>query len=131
MKLMNKDIIRQAMARIEYVQGLIKALDDVTRFLGERDRYTTIDAGNMKGKLYEAETQEWRNVFMWGLTLDDADRAEIKALAHARYIKDDMDVSHWLDERGITPSQWLRADEDSFRKMAKEYFGTICKEKES
>ena len=92
--------------------------------------YEALNQGNIRSKLIDAELMEWRNLFMWGLTLDEKERNDIKALAHARFLEDGMNVAHWLDESGLAPNTWLSSDEEEFRKKAKEYFSGQQERKE-
>lgn len=120
----NKEMAQQALVRVAYIQTHIHNLDIAMAYCRDMDRYGNVDCGSLRNKLFELETGAWREVFMWGLTLEDAERDEIKALAHSRYMSDDMSVAHFMND-GVTPGQWLEKDEEDFRKMAKEYFGGI------
>jgi hypothetical protein len=58
---------------------------------------------------------------MWGLTLTQEEQDRIKAAAHERFLSKRMSVAHWLND-GVTPGQWVEADEVEFRKMAAKAF---------
>ncbi len=124
MKLKNTDMVEQAMTRIELIQQHMQNLDEAARYVSERKSYADRareDAGALRDALIRLELHEWRNVAMWGLTLDDAERDRIKAAVHQRFLRDGMSVTHWMNG-GVTPSQWFSADEEEFREMARKAF---------
>lgn len=121
MKLTNKDMVMQCMQRIESIQHAVEMLDQVNRLLYDECRHQQIDEGNLRTLLINKELNEWRNVAMWGLTLDDAERDRIKLAVHARFLRKDMAVAHWLNN-GVAPSSYMQADEDAFREMARKAF---------
>lgn len=124
MKLTNKEIVKQALVRIEVLRKDMDNLQAIQRRLGSR--YTSDlkkpDFGNIFQLLVERELDEWRGVFMWGMTLEDKDRERIKAAAHQSFLREGIGVSHWWND-GESPSSWLVADEEKFRAMAKKAFG--------
>lgn len=89
-----------------------------------------IDCGNLHRELLDSELHEWRNLFMWALTLGDEARDRIKAAAHERFLRDGMHVAHWLTPEGTTPGKWLSTDEEEFREMARAAFAPKAMERE-
>lgn len=128
MKLSAKNIVLNQLAQIELIQGHISALDSCVDFLA-RDQHATqiLTAGNLRDKLYQEEVKAWRNLCMWGLTLDDDDRARIKAAVHDRLIVG-KHVASWLTPDGRSTGWWMKADEDEFRAMARDAFLSATKE---
>ena len=124
MKLTNKQMVEEAMERIELLQLHVNAVEAAARCLQHRRSYRgeTITYGNLRDTLFEEEMKEWRNLCMWGLTLDDDERDRVKAAAHQRFLADGTHVANWFN-RGVTPGSWLSADEAEFRAMAKKSFG--------
>lgn len=124
MKLTNKNMVTQALTRIEVLRKDIENLQAIQRRIGSRYTadYKKPDFGNIFQLLIEKELDEWRGVFMWALTLDDKERDRIKAAAHQAFLREGISVSHWWND-GETPGAWMSADEDAFRKMAKKAFG--------
>jgi hypothetical protein len=123
MKITNKQLVFEAMVRIQDIQNHIKAIEEASYYLQNRDRQIRIDYGNIRSLLIDRELDEWRGLMMWGLTLDDQYKDRIKAAAHARFLHDGISVSHWLNQDGVSPASWFEADEIEFRKMAKTAFG--------
>jgi hypothetical protein len=121
MKITNKQIVEESMVRIEQLQLHIAAIDAAVRCLSERRKNFQIDFGNLRDALYYEEMNEWREMFMWGLTLSDDDRDRIKMAAHQRFLRDGMYAAKWFNN-GRTPGSWLSADEAEFRAMVKSVF---------
>lgn len=123
MKLTNKDMVMQCLERIEMVQMHQKAIDSARWFVSHRSPGERLDDGlGLRARLWEIEANEWRSLFMWGLTLDDAERDRIRAAAYDRFLGDSASVGHWLSPSGVTQSGWMAADEDEFREMARKAF---------
>lgn len=121
MKLTNKDMVTQCLERIDLWQEHIRAVQAAQYRLGETRRGKDPVGQDLYFQLIEAELDEWRGLFMWCLTLDDAERDRIKAAAHERFLADHVQVAQWFT--GSTcPSSWLSADEDTFRAMARNAF---------
>lgn len=121
MKLSNKKLVQEILERIELIQQHIKNLEQAAWFVSARRRSEAVDYGNLRSQLIDTELDEWRNLFMWGLTLTQEEQERIKAVAFQRFLRDGMGVAHWLND-GVQPGCWLDADEKEFRKMAKEAF---------
>ena len=122
MKISNKRITEECLARIEMISKCIDDIDKISSLLYQRKhRGWNVDPGNMRSTLIEEELHEWRHLCMWGLTLDDEEKDRIKAAVYNRFLSSDMNISYWLNN-GISPSTWSTADEDEFRKMAREVF---------
>lgn len=122
MKITNKQVVEECMVRIEQLQAHIKAIEAAAWCLRARKRWVDVNYGNIHDLLISEELEEWRNLALWGLTLDDAERDRVKAAAHQRFLRDGMSVGTYLNN-GIEPSQWLVADNEAFRQMAKRAFG--------
>jgi hypothetical protein len=122
MKLTNKKLVLEIMERIELIQQHIKNLEQAASYAVSRRRYENVDYGNLRNALVDEELHEWRNLFMWGLTLDKEEQERIKAAAFQRFLRDGMHVANWLND-GVSPSSWLVEEEQEFRKMAKKVFG--------
>lgn len=122
-KISNKSLIFERMKRIELLQHYIKEIDEMASYISNRKfSYDfKLDYGNIRSTLIDMELEEWRNLCMWGLTVDKSTKDRIKAAVYDRSLRDGISVAHWLND-GVTPSRWLKADEDEFRKMAKELF---------
>jgi len=122
MKFSNKRMVEECLIRIETISKCIDDIDKISSFLYQRKhREWNVDTGNMRSTLIDEELNEWRNLCMWGLTLDDEEKDRIKAAVYNRFLSDNMNVSHWLNN-GISPSSWLTSTEEEFRNMAKEAF---------
>ncbi len=116
--LTKKDMIIQAMARIDVIKKHRENIQLAWRFSGVENDITV---RVIMEALWQKEVYEWMSVAMWGLTLDDSDRDRIKAAAYDMFLSQGKGVRHWLFD-GENPGRWLAADEDEFRKMAAEAF---------
>lgn len=121
MKLRNKQMVEEAMVRIEAIREHIKAHNAALFCISQYRRGEHVEQGDILGKLIEIELNEWRNLFMWALTLEPAEQDRIKAAAHARFLADGMHVANWLND-GVSPSIWLESEEQEFREMARNHF---------
>ncbi len=125
MKLTNKDAVLQCLQRIELFQRHQEAVRGAIQCIyTERGnaQQSTVDAGSLLDILHRMELDEWRNLAMWGLTLDDAERDRIKAAVHERFLRDGMDVRRWLTPDGRSAQAWCNANEAEFREMARAAF---------
>lgn len=123
MKLTNKDIVLQCMRDIEFLQNHVANIDAAVAAVHRAHRLSNVDCGTLRETLCNMELKQWRQMAMWGLTLDDDERDRIKAAVHERFLSDRMHVAEWFSDTGGTPGAWLHADEIEFRKMAKLAFG--------
>lgn len=114
-------MIRQCMEQIERLQMHIKAHEAACRVIWERHRDAKL-SNDVHRALVAMELDAWRDLSMWALTLDDAERDRIKAAAYARFLGDGKDMGRWLSEDGTPVSSWSCADEEHFRAMARELF---------
>lgn len=124
MKLTNKDIVQRSLEKISYLQEATEAHYAALR-VAQRLRQGIADPvnpGNIGTVLIQAELDEWRGLFMWGLTLTDAEREPIKAMAHARFMDDRASVSEWLTGNLGRVDSWLESDEAAFRDLARRHF---------
>ena len=85
MKVTREQMARESLERIELLQEHTRAVDAAAYCISARDRHAKIDHGNLRDKLIQAELDEWRKLFMWAITLDDDERARIKAAAYCLY----------------------------------------------
>ena len=124
MKLTNRDMVEQSLARIERWQAHYNAVNAALYAVREDmgQRAGEVNADNLARTLVDRELHEWRGLFMWALTLDDAEWDRIKAAAHERFLRDGMHVANWF-HNGVSPGRWLAEDEEAFRAMAKKAFG--------
>ena len=116
--------VTEALERIEVLRKHMSACESAAYHLRNRDGYyreTPTGWEELRRGLMQAELDEWRGVMMFGLTLDSKKRDRIKAAAHERFLKEGTTVAHWWND-GTPPGQWLVADEDKFREMARKAF---------
>jgi len=119
---MNKtEIIEDIMTRIMYIREMQEGYLACTSALQRRNRDYDKGDGKVFQDLMEWELEEWRNLAMWGLTLDEKTQTKIKAAVHDRFLSDKMDVAKWF-HNGESPSSWRVSDEDEFRAMARKAF---------
>lgn len=121
MKFTNKQMVEESLVRISHIQEHIKSVDAAVSFLRNRKRHDEFNTGETRGRLFEAELDEWRNLFMWAITLDGEEKERIKAAAYERFLKDGIHVAHWFNN-GVSPGSWLSSDETQFRDMARKAF---------
>jgi len=124
MKLTHKDLVRETLTRIENMQNHYQAVSAALRLMQRDAGYSRggeIHPGNLMSELVQKELHEWRNLFMWALTLEDDERDRIKAAAYERFLRDGMSVAQWFND-GVLPSKWLAADEEQFREMTRKAF---------
>lgn len=114
-------MVEEALARVEVIQKHQEAVMAASYYVNYRKPHLQVVAGNLLDHLNALELDEWRNVFMWALTVTDAERDRIKAAAQERFLSDKMHVAQWFHD-GTTPGKWLVADEEEFRAMVKEVF---------
>lgn len=121
MNISKERMAEESLERIMHIQEHISAVEAAVYSIMKRDRNKIIDYGNLRECLINDELDEWRKLFMWGLTLDKERRDRIKAAAHNRFLRDGMHVANWINN-GISPGTWFVADEAKFRTMAKAAF---------
>lgn len=113
---------QEVLIRIDHIRHHVESLQAIQRYLQERFSYhDKTDYGTIWEKLHEAELGEWRNLFMFGLVVDDATRDRIKAAAYDRFLKDRSGLMSWISG-SPNPSHWLSSQEDEFRRMAQDLF---------
>jgi len=118
-KLTNKDVVVQCMATIEQCQEHVNALHGAGNFIRAHLSHETHGDSVYHDLLMRIELEQWRKLFMWALTIDSDTQDRIKAAAHERFLFDRMCVDQYFSN-GRTPSAWLAADEDEFRRMARD-----------
>jgi hypothetical protein len=120
-RLRNKDVVIQCLTAIEECHEHIEALHGAGRFIRTHLPHETHGDSVYHDLLMKIELEQWRNLFMWALTVDAKTQARIRAAAHERFLVNRMSVTKWLSI-GSAPMAWLEADEEEFRKMAREVF---------
>jgi hypothetical protein len=118
----NRDVIRNILEQIKYVETLKRHVDTAIHYLQQRNPHRQIDFGDFRASLFQAELDLYRELFMWALTVDEKEQARIRAAAHQRFIGDSKDVSRYMNPDGFTLDSWLSCDEHEFREMAKKAF---------
>jgi hypothetical protein len=118
------ELLDKLVNRIIRTQQMLSAIDEITSHLRNTHRGygTEIDSGNIRDLLYADECKAWRDLCMWGLTVDNTVRDRIKAAVYGRYLSNNFHVADWLTDHGGSPGTWLKADEEAFRKLAKRMF---------
>lgn len=116
-----KQMLEEAMARICYVRELQQAYLACTTALQRRNREYKVGDNKVYYDLMQWELAEWRGLLMWALVADQDTQDRIKAAAHERFLSDRMEVASWFHD-GVHPGRYLSADEEEFRRMAKEAF---------
>lgn len=124
MEITNRTVVEECLERIELWQEHYRAVN--AALYRAREKYAhrggEVDSGNLLHEIMQQELDEWRGLFLWTITLDDAERDRIKAAAHRRFLADGLHVAHWFHD-GVSPGQWLCSDEEEFRAMARAAFG--------
>ena len=119
---MNKQqMLEEAMGRIMQIREMQESYVACVHALRRGDRDYQAGDGKVLNDLIAWELKEWRSLLLWGIVCDQATQDRVKAAVHERFLSDRMDVSEWFNN-GISPGKWLTADEDEFRKMAKDEF---------
>lgn len=129
MKTTNKEIVAGCMARVEESQRHISAVEAAVNFVLSRNHQMIIDSEHLRAALLNEECKAWRDLFMWGMTLEQDVIDRIKAAAHQRHLRNDMEIARWLNN-GVMPRSWLSADEEEFREMARVAFAPKQREEE-
>jgi hypothetical protein len=122
MNITNNDVVEEIMGRIEAAQLHVQSLENIVHHIQSYRRWDHVDISAIHQSLMDIELNEWRNLFMWALTLTPEEQDRVKAAAHERFLRKGMSVAHWLNN-GVLPGQWLAADEQEFREMAARAFG--------
>lgn len=118
----NKNLVLELAERIELIQEHIRNVEQAAYFAQRRAFNERKDLGALRSALIECELDEWRQLFMWGLTLSDDERKRVKAAARDRFLSEKSSVAHWLSTDGVTPGMWLCSDEDEFRELVRRVF---------
>lgn len=123
-RITNTKLLEECLQRIELLQMHIAAVESASSQLSRLKPYQNfkVDDGNLRSSLIVEELDEWRKLFMWTLTVDDATRERIKAAAYERFLNGRNSVAEWLNPDGRYAGGWLSSDEDEFRAMAKKAF---------
>lgn len=116
------DVVEEILTRIETLQLHQQAIQSAHRCVQDlKYRQFNINDGNLLQSLIELELDEWRNLFLWGLTVDKATQDRIKAIGYQKFLGHNKAVEHYFNN-GCQPSKWLVADEEEFRAMCKKEF---------
>ena len=119
-KLSNKDIIEKRLIEIEAVTQHIKAVEDAASYVHRaKPHRPAIDCAALLSALHDRELSLWRDVFMFGLTLDSEEQDRIKAAGYERFLSARMHVAEYHTP-GV--SSYLTADDDEFRAMCAKLF---------
>ena len=120
----HEDLALAALERIEELQHAYECVQNARTVLARRPygSYLTGSGQDLLAELVQVELDEWRNLFMWALVLDEKHRDRIKQAARARFLAEGSSASQWMN-RGIGASMWAQADEDEFRAMVNKLFG--------
>jgi hypothetical protein len=121
MKITRQQLIEECLVRIETIQKHIQAVEAAGYCISSFKNYLKVDYGNLRDLLIDQELEQWRGLFMWGITADEVTRSRIKAMAYDRFLANGKEVMSWMND-GTSPSQYLVADEKKFRKMVRELF---------
>lgn len=121
MKFTNKKMAEQSLERIQLIQQHIESVEYASSYLQRIDSYFKPDFGNIIERLLKEELTEWKNLFMWALTLNNEERDRIKVAAYNRYVSEKYDVSRWINN-GLDLGRVFVADEKEFREMVKKVF---------
>ena len=123
MKFTSKKMVEQALENIHTLQEHQKAVQAALYRAREmKGRNSEVDSGSLYSTLMNLELTQWRNLFMFGMTLDGGEKERIQAAAVARFLSDGQYVGHYVTNRHGDPISYYTADEDEFRKMVKESF---------
>ena len=118
MRITNNNVVEECLSRIDMLQTMIKHVEEARDFVNSFSYYDNkVDCGNLRSRLIDKEIDEWRNLAMWGLTLEPDEQDRIKGAVYQRFLSENTSISHWLNN-GITPSSWFAEDEEKFREMA-------------
>jgi hypothetical protein len=123
MKFTSKKMVEQALENIRTLQEHQKAVQAAlyrAREMGGRG--TEVDSGSLYNTLMTLELTQWRNLFMFGMTLDGDEKERIQAAAVGRFLSDKSYVGNYITNQHGDPTSYYTADEEEFRKMVKESF---------
>ena len=116
-----KEILEGIMTRIMHIREMQEGYLACTSALQRRDRWYKQGDGKVLNDLMKWELDEWRNLSMWGLTVDQKTQDAIKKAVHERFLSDKMEVASWF-HNGDSPASWKVSTESEFRAMAKKAF---------
>lgn len=122
MKLTNREIVEQILERIKLIQQHTCAVIAAKNY-ANRTFHTSDQLGeDLIDRLCHMETEEWRNLFMWGLTLTEKEQERIKTAAYKKFLSDGISVANWWNDNTY-PGHYFDVDEKEFREMARKVFG--------
>lgn len=114
-------LIEQSLTKIEYIQNHAKAVVAACDYINQGFS-SPVRGGELYTRLMERELEAWRELFMWALVVDEKSLQRIRAAAYARFLSDQMSVSSYFLGENLQPRGWLVAEEQQFRRMARELF---------
>lgn len=121
MKFNKRATVESLLVRLEVLQTHTNNIRAACAHLQARGHREAIECGDLQNLLHEEECETWKNLFMWAMTLSDADRDRIKCLAHDVFLKEHVSVVEiWQDTGSF--GAYLAADDDAFREMARKAF---------
>ena len=119
----NQNIVEDCLRNIDMLQSHIQHVEAAVYYANQCRHKHGLDAGTLRQTLIEEELDQWRSLFMWGLTVDEQVRARIRAAAYDRFLSHGKEICQWLNA-GHCPSAYLVADEEEFRKLVDRLFLT-------
>jgi hypothetical protein len=118
----NKELVIQLMEKIETTRNHYQAIHSAMYFARNNGYYSdTVFSADLTRALVDIELGLWRQVFMFGMTLNDKEQERIKAAAYQRFLADGISVKDYLPG-GANAGSWLVSDEEEFREMCKKLF---------
>lgn len=111
-----KQIVEHTFAKIISLQNHIDNVHAAQRAVG-RDH--NLNCGNLIQTLYAEQVREWKNLFMFGMVMDDETKDRIKAAAYQHFLSDRIHVADYYSNASY---EWMEAGEDEFRRMCRELF---------
>lgn len=118
----NERMADETLVRIETIQQHIQAVENAQSIVqGASYGHAPNYAKDLLDALYKKELDEWRNLFLWAITLPRKRRERIKAMAYERFLSERFSVCHWLNN-GVTPSSWSAMEEEAFRAKVREIY---------
>lgn len=117
----NKDLVVQLMEKIDVVRNHYTAVQSAMYFARHNRYGEEVFSQDVLTALVAIELDLWRQVFMFGMTLNDKEQERIKAAAYQRFLADGISVKDYLPG-GANAGSWLVSEEEEFREMCKKLF---------
>ena len=104
MELTRQDLVARQLQQVEFWRHHQRNVESAMCALRRERRGADVGGlVRLLAELYKRELDAWRGLCMWGLSLDDKERAEVRAKAFARFLRDDYAVMHYLSDDGSSP----------------------------